>query len=112
MTNPADARTGTPESTAPIPLPLWERPEERRTYLVGGRIPFQNFCRERGVNPHSDRVRRVAEAYQLEGANPDTASVVFLRGWQDALPRQWREIYDTCIARGLADPPQYPRETP
>lgn len=99
------------ESTAPIPLPLWERPE-KRLFLVGGTLAFQRYCHDRGLNPRSDRIRRVQEAYQLRGYGPTTATVIFLAGYQDALPRQWREIHDACIARGLADPPQYPREQP
>ena len=99
------------ESTAPIPLPLWERPE-KRLFLVGGQLAFIRYCQEHGLNPRSDRIRRVAEAYQLRGHGRDTATVVFLAGYQDALPRQWREIHNIVLARGLADPPELPREEP
>lgn len=100
----------TPESTAPGPLLDESTPEsthplaEYTLFLVGGTLAFQRFCHNRGLNPRSDRVRRVAEAYQLRGRDPKKCTVLFLLGWQDALPRQWREIYNVAIARGLAKP--------
>lgn len=96
----------TPESTAPEPgagagAPL-EHPE-RRLLLVGSIREFNRFCRERGLNPHSDRVRLVQDASHLRGRSAETHQLLFLAHWTDHL-RDWREIYNVAIARGLAKP--------
>lgn len=88
----------TPESTAPEP----GAPQERVTFLVGSQIEFNRFCRDRGINPRSDRVRRVDRPEHLRGYTPESAQVLFLANWMD-MP-QGREMYNLALSRGLAKP--------
>lgn len=95
----------TPKSTAPEPgagagAPL-EHPE-RRLLLVGSLPEFNRFCRERGLNPRSDRVRLVQEPHHLRGRSAETHQLLFLRNWTDL--RHWRDVYDVAIAVGFAKP--------